>query len=269
MSEKKITKKEIFDTLSKIDVSGFVREIRSKNPNKRPLKYLSWPHAVGLLAKHYSNIEGPVWEEYPEMILLQGQYQLTGRNVPYLTTPKGTMVTCTMTVEGNEYSESLYVMDYKNNAIINPDMGEINKTQKRCLAKCIAEMGLGLNIYANEDLPVGDLYEEKETQHEPSNPGKGKYAKGRAKASQNGSNSSINQNLRNELNRLFNSLSDAYPDAEKVAIIQGLKRSAFNNPLYEMKTDADYKKAIQAAGEKLKEAGHIEEVSLDGQGQPA
>ncbi|WP_051174631.1 DUF1071 domain-containing protein [Ligilactobacillus saerimneri] len=269
MSEKKITKKEIFDTLSKIDVSGFVREIRSKNPNKRPLKYLSWPHAVGLLAKHYSNIEGPVWEEYPEMILLQGQYQLTGRNVPYLTTPKGTMVTCTMTVEGNEYSESLYVMDYRNNAIINPDMGEINKAQKRCLAKCIAEMGLGLNIYANEDLPVGDLYEEKETKQEPSKVNKGKYTKERANGSQNGSNGAINQNLRNELNGMFHSLQSAFPEAGNEAIIKNIMKRAFNNEGYKMQNDNDYKKAIATANEMLGEVGYVEEVSLDGQGQPA
>lgn len=263
MSEKKITKKEIFDTLSKIDVSDFVREIRSKNPNKRPLKYLSWPHAVGLLAKHYSDIEGPIWEEYPEMILLQnGQYQLTGRNVPYLTTPKGTMVTCTMTVEGNEYSESLYVMDYKNNTTINPDMGDINKTQKRCLAKCIAEMGLGLNIYANEDLPVGDLYEEKEAQQEPSK----EYTKEQANGTQNGSNGPIDQNLRNELNGMFHSLQSAFPEAGNEAIIKNIMKRAFKNESYKMKNDNDYKKAIATANKMLGEVGYVEEVSLDGQG---
>lgn len=266
MSEKKITKKEIFDTLSKIDVSGFVREIRSKNPNKRPLKYLSWPHAVGLLAKHYSDIEGPIWEEYPEMILLKnGQYQLTGRNVPYLTTPMGTMVTCTVTVEGNEYSESLYVMDYKNNTVINPDMGDINKTQKRCLAKCIAEMGLGLNIYANEDLPVGDLYEEKEAQQEPSK----EYTKEQANGAQNGSNGPIDQNLRNELNGMFHSLQSAFPEAGNEAIIKNIMKRAFNNESYKMKNDDDYKKAIETANKMLGEVGYVEEVSLDGQGQPA
>ena len=263
MSEKKITKKEIFDTLSKIDVSGFVREIRSKNPNKRPLKYLSWPHAVGLLAKHYSDIEGPIWEEYPEMILLQnGQFQLTGRNVPYLTTPKGTMVTCTMTVEGNEYSESLYVMDYRNNATINPDMGDINKAQKRCLAKCIAEMGLGLNIYANEDLPVGDLYEEKEAQQEPSK----EYTKEQANGAQNGSNGPIDQNLRNELNGMFHSLQSAFPEAGNEAIIKNIMKRAFNNESYKMQNDNDYEKAIATANKMLGEVGYVEEVSLDGQG---
>lgn len=263
MSEKKITKKEIFDTLSKIDVSGFVREIRSKNPNKRPLKYLSWPHAVGLLAKHYSDIEGPIWEEYPEMILLQnGQFQLTGRNVPYLTTPKGTMVTCTMTVEGNEYSESLYVMDYRNNTTINPDMGDINKAQKRCLAKCIAEMGLGLNIYANEDLPVGDLYEEKEAQQEPSK----EYTKEQANGARNGSNGPINQKLRNELNGMFHSLQSAFPEAGNEAIIKNIMKRAFNNESYKMKNDNDYKKAIATANKMLGEVGYVEEVSLDGQG---
>ncbi|KRL74524.1 hypothetical protein FC54_GL001357 [Ligilactobacillus saerimneri DSM 16049] len=148
-------------------------------------------------------------------------------------------------------------------------MGEINKAQKRCLAKCIAEMGLGLNIYANEDLPVGDLYEEKETKQEPSKVNKGKYTKERANGSQNGSNGAINQNLRNELNGMFHSLQSAFPEAGNEAIIKNIMKRAFNNEGYKMQNDNDYKKAIATANEMLGEVGYVEEVSLDGQGQPA
>ena len=270
MSEKKITKKEIFDTLSKIDVSEFVEVIRSKNPKTPPLKYLSWPHAVGLLMKHYSDIEGPIWEKYPEMILLQnGQYQLTGRNVPYLTTPKGTMVTCTVAVEGNTYSESLYVMDYRNKVTINPDMGEINKTQKRCLAKCIAEMGLGLNIYAGEDLPVGDLYEQNEGRQKQFKQNKGNSTKGRTNANQGAPTPQISQSLKEEYNGMINRLNEIYPEAERAAIEGSIKRMAFNNKQYQMKNNSDYQKAIEAARDKLGEEGYVEETTLDGQGQPA
>ncbi|WP_283598245.1 DUF1071 domain-containing protein [Ligilactobacillus saerimneri] len=266
MTEKKITKKEIFDTLSKIDVSEFVEVIRSKNPKTPPLKYLSWPHAVGLLMKHYSDIEGPIWEKYPEMILLQnGQYQLTGRNVPYLTTPKGTMVTCTVTVEGNTYSESLYVMDYRNKVTINPDMGEINKTQKRCLAKCIAEMGLGLNIYAGEDLPVGDLYEQNDARQKQSKQNKDSTGR-QSNASQGAPTPQISQSLKDEYNDMINRLNQIYPEAERVAIEISVKRIAFNDKEYQMKSNGDYKKAIETAREQLGEEGYVEETTLDGQG---
>lgn len=274
MTEKKITKKEIFDTLSKIDVSGLVKWIKSskksKNP-KPPLPYLSWPHAIGLLMKHFSNVEGPFWDKYPEMILLpNGQYQLTGRDVPYLTTPKGTMVACKMVVEGNEYYESLYVMDWKNDAEINPDLGEINKAQKRCLAKCIAEMGLGLNLYTGEDLPIGEMYDRDEARQKQFKQNKGNSTQRQSNANQGAPMPRISQSLKNEFNNMLDGLSEEYPKAKREAILQSIKRIAFNdNPLYEMKTDADYQKAIEVANKKLGEAGHVEEVSLDGQGQPA
>jgi hypothetical protein len=47
----------------------------------------------------------------------------------------------------------LPVMDSRNNAILQPRMTEINKTIMRCLTKNLAMFGLGLYIYAGEDLP--------------------------------------------------------------------------------------------------------------------
>lgn len=273
MTEKKITKKEIFDTLSKIDVSGLVKWIKSskksKNP-KPPLPYLSWPHAIGLLMKHFSNVEGPFWDKYPEMILLpNGQYQLTGREVPYLTTPKGTMVACKMVVEGNEYYESLYVMDWKNDAEINPDLGEINKAQKRCLAKCIAEMGLGLNLYTGEDLPIGEMYDRNEARQKQSKKSQGNSTQRQTNANQGATKPQIDQNLRKQLNGMFHRLQEAFPKSTNENIIKNIMKQAFNNEEYQMKSNGDYQKAIEVAGAMLAEAGYVEEVSLDGQGQPA
>lgn len=174
MTEKKITRKDIFKTLSKIDVSKYVEKVPGKKDEK-DLSYLSWAHALSILMDHFPNVEGPIWKEYPEMVLqtkdirsregklirkeFQG-YTMTERMVPYLTTSTGTMVTCTMIVEGIEFTESLHVMNFRRATDINPDMGLINKTQKRCMAKCIAKMGLGLNLYAGEDIPMGDLFDE-------------------------------------------------------------------------------------------------------------
>lgn len=50
----------------------------------------------------------------------------------------------------------LPVMDHRNKAIPTPNAFDVNKAQMRCLAKAIAMHGLGLYIYAGEDLPEGD-----------------------------------------------------------------------------------------------------------------
>ena len=44
-------------------------------------------------------------------------------------------------------------MDYRNKAIANPDAFQVNTAKMRCLTKCISMMGLGMYIYAGEDLP--------------------------------------------------------------------------------------------------------------------
>ena len=47
----------------------------------------------------------------------------------------------------------LAVMDFKNKAVPNPNAMDINNSRMRCLVKNIAMFGLGLYIYAGEDLP--------------------------------------------------------------------------------------------------------------------
>ena len=50
----------------------------------------------------------------------------------------------------------LAVMNYSNKAITNPTSVDINKSQMRCFVKCIAMFGLGLHIYAGEDIPMNE-----------------------------------------------------------------------------------------------------------------
>jgi hypothetical protein len=50
----------------------------------------------------------------------------------------------------------LPVMNYKNEAIANPDARAISDTKMRCLVKAFAVLGLGHYIYAGEDLPSND-----------------------------------------------------------------------------------------------------------------
>jgi hypothetical protein len=63
------------------------------------------------------------------------------------------MVSCTVTAFGKPITMHLPVMDHRNQAIKNPDAFAVNKNMMRCLVKAIACHGLGLYIYAGEDVP--------------------------------------------------------------------------------------------------------------------
>lgn len=178
MTEKK---QSVFETLSKIDVSNHI-DVIPMNKGFSP-KYVSWSWAWNYIKAKYPDTPTPKFETFPEMVLkthkqsfktkygtmykkIVDDWEITARHVPYLTTTTGTMVTCTVEIEGQKYTESLYVMDNKNKAVIDPDQSQINKTQKRCLVKTLAMAGLGLNLYAGEDLPMGDISEKDEKQAE-------------------------------------------------------------------------------------------------------
>jgi hypothetical protein len=67
------------------------------------------------------------------------------------------MVYVSVTIHDNTKGCVLPVMDHRNKAIKNPDAFAINTAYMRCLAKAIAMHGLGLYIYAGEDLPEEDV----------------------------------------------------------------------------------------------------------------
>lgn len=63
------------------------------------------------------------------------------------------MVSCTLTAFDKPVYMWLPVIDHQNKAIKNPDAMAVNKAMMRCLVKAIAAHGLGLYIYAGDDLP--------------------------------------------------------------------------------------------------------------------
>lgn len=142
MTEKK---KSVYETLAKVDVKPLLEK-------KGNLNYLSWAKAWGLVKSLYPDATYQI-KEFPEYILTKEGWLATGRNLDYRQTPAGTEVEVTVTIEQQNYSSKLYVMDYRNKVISNPTYFEINKTQMRCLVKALAFAGLGLDVYAGEDLP--------------------------------------------------------------------------------------------------------------------
>lgn len=120
-----------FNDLRKINVNDHVEK-------KGNLSYLSWAWAVDVLLQ---NDPMATWE-FPEP----------------RTYPDGSvMVFCNVEALGKTMRMQLPVMDNKNNAIKNPDARKISDATMRCLAKCIACFGVGLYIFAGEDLPSEDV----------------------------------------------------------------------------------------------------------------
>ena len=121
-----------FEALAKVNVNEHIEK-------KNGLSYLSWAWAVDYMTR----LDPTATWEYREW---------DGK--PFLTLPDGScMVYCTVTFGGKQRTCHLPVMDYKNKAIQNPDAFQVNTAMQRCLVKAIALHGLGLYIYAGEDLP--------------------------------------------------------------------------------------------------------------------
>lgn len=156
-------KKSVFETLSAVDVSKHVEVISMR---KGPaLKYVSWAWAWNMVKSIYPSANRVI-EEFPEFRFNEktGAWYATGQMLDYRITPEGCEVKVTVTIEDETYSERLYVMDMRNQPVAKPNIAQINKTQQRCLVKALAMAGLGLNLYAGEDLPMADINEADKEQ---------------------------------------------------------------------------------------------------------
>lgn len=149
----------VFQTLSAIDVSG-------KTEKKSNLTYLSWAWAWGELKKLYSDASYTIYENEIDDLLIHGEQAFPiKRTVNYFTDGRTAWVKVGVTVDGQEHIEMLPVMDHRNKSIaLNAiDSFAVNKTIQRALTKAIARHGLGLYIYAGEDLPE-TVKEEKQSE---------------------------------------------------------------------------------------------------------
>lgn len=138
-------KKSVYEVLSNINV-------KPKLEKKGQVDYLSWANAWGMVKQAYPDANYKI-TEFPEFIQTKNGWEPTGRDVDYRQTSAGVEVETVVTINGESYSSKLFVMDYRNKPVLNPNYFDINKTQQRALVKALAIAGLGLNVYAGEDLP--------------------------------------------------------------------------------------------------------------------
>lgn len=124
-----------FNELRKINVNEHIEK-------KNGLSYLSWAWAVDSLLQ---NDPFATWS-YDEP-------KAFGKTL---------MVFCTVEAFGKKMTAQLPVIDYKNQAIQEPNAMQVNTAMQRCLAKAIALHGIGLYIYAGEDIPVEEPVKKPE-----------------------------------------------------------------------------------------------------------
>ena len=137
MAEKKTTE-SVFSTLQKISVKEHIEK-------KNGLSYVSWAWAWAYVKEVYPNAFYTIYERETEY-----------GPVNYFTDGKTCWVKTGVTIEGQEHIEDLPVMNYQNKSILLKDVTsmDVNKAIQRSLTKACARHGLGLSIYAGEDLPL-------------------------------------------------------------------------------------------------------------------
>jgi hypothetical protein len=126
-----------------VDRSELINELLKKNVNehtekKNNLTYLSWAWAWAEALKADANATYKV-----EMFGDKCFMDINGT----------AMVFVTVTMFGKPMTCQLPVMDYRNKAISNPDAFAVNTAIMRCMTKALSLHGLGLYIYAGEDIP--------------------------------------------------------------------------------------------------------------------
>jgi len=135
------TTQNTFDKLFKIDVSKYVKK-------KGNFNYLSWAYAVQELKKVCPTARWGVTKAED--------------GSPFFKTECGFFVEVWVDVDGVNLSQVHPVLDNRNQPIEKPNSFQINTSLQRALAKAIALHGLGLYIFAGEDLPEPDALTPKE-----------------------------------------------------------------------------------------------------------
>lgn len=132
-----IETKSVFETLNSVNVNEHTEK-------KNGLTYLSWAWAWAEVKKRFPTAFYTIYENDAGWF-----YHTDGRTC---------WVKTGVTIDGLEYIEYLPVMDHRNASIPAERVTsfDVNKSIQRSLTKACARHGLGLYVYAGEDLPDGE-----------------------------------------------------------------------------------------------------------------
>lgn len=160
-------KKSVFETLNAINVNEHVEKKKSgeKNPDgsDKYLTFLSWVWAWGQVKQHFPDASYEVrhWGDKPYLnddqlgIMVETSVTISGETI---TMWLPVMNSANKAMKAVPYS---YKTKYGDKFVDAATMFDINKAIMRCLAKNIAMFGLGLYIYAGEDLPEEEAAQAK------------------------------------------------------------------------------------------------------------
>ena len=115
-------KKSVFDILSNIDISEYVKE-------KNGMSYLPWAKAWEIVKRNFPDA---TYKVYPQIMDEYGNTRF------WHDDGKSGWVVVGVTIEGEEQIENLAIMDYR---------------KQRCLVKACSYHGLGSNLYYGEEIP--------------------------------------------------------------------------------------------------------------------
>lgn len=128
--------------------------VNENTEQKNGLTYLSWAWAWAEVKKLFPDANYTIYEN-----------EVNGFKINYFTDGRTCWVKTGVIINGIEHIEELPVMDYKNKSISYEAITstDVNKAIQRSLTKACARHGLGLYIYAGEDLPEEEKKEQEQT----------------------------------------------------------------------------------------------------------
>lgn len=131
----------IFATMSQIDTRKIVEK-------KNGFTYLSWAHALRLLKQHV-----------PDAMVTKHIFkQADDTYLPYMIDAQGyayVQVTVVLGRDEPATTEIMPILNHANRPVQKPNSFEVNASIQRCMAKAISmSTGLGLHLYAGEDMPA-------------------------------------------------------------------------------------------------------------------
>ena len=157
-----MSENKTFQKLNSINVNDKVK-------SKMNLNYLSWSYAWGELLNNYPDAFMTVYtrsvetvettvQEDKENTITKTTTSKSTQEIPYFSDGRSCFVKVGVTVSGVEYIEYYPIMGLKNDAIraSSVTMTDVNKALQRAFVKACARHGLGLYIYAGEDLPEAE-----------------------------------------------------------------------------------------------------------------
>lgn len=126
--------KDVFNTLNNVNLKEYTKK-------KMSLSYLPWAYAWAEVKKRFPDANYTIYEN--------------DQGWNYFTDGRTCWTKIGLTIEGIEHIEELPVMDFRNKSIPLEKVTsmDVNTSIQRGLTKAIARHGLGLYIFAGEDLP--------------------------------------------------------------------------------------------------------------------